>query len=236
MFKKISVLLMLVLTMTMTFGGCGSSSDSTSSNNKDVTSEASSQEDVSSDDEADVTSDDSEDAENEADGELLTGTHYIEIDIKDYGKISAELYADKAPETVTNFVKLAKEGFYDGLTFHRIISGFMIQGGDPEGNGTGGSGENIKGEFEENGFENDIEHVRGVLSMARSQDYDSASSQFFIMHADASYLDGQYAAFGMVTEGIEVVDKICETVAVEDDNGTVLPENQPVITSIKVID
>ncbi|MBQ1993899.1 MAG: peptidylprolyl isomerase [Lachnospiraceae bacterium] len=229
MFKKISVLLMLVLTMTMTFGGCGSSSEATSSN-KDVAS------DVTSDDEADVTSDDSEDAENEADGELLTGTHHIEIDIKDYGKISAELYADKAPETVTNFVNLAKEGFYDGLTFHRIISGFMIQGGDPEGNGTGGSGENIKGEFEENGFENDIEHVRGVLSMARAQDYDSASSQFFIMHADASYLDGQYAAFGMVTEGIEVVDKICETVAVEDGNGTVLPENQPVITSIKVID
>ena len=236
MFKKISVLLMLILTMTMTFGGCGNSSDNASSNNKDVTSEASSQEDVSSEDEADVTSDDSEDADDEADGELLTGTHHIEIDIKDYGKISAELYADKAPETVTNFVKLAKEGFYDGLTFHRIISGFMIQGGDPEGNGTGGSEQNIIGEFAANGFENNIEHVRGVLSMARAQDYDSASSQFFIMHADASYLDGQYAAFGMVTEGIEVVDKICETVAVEDGNGTVLPENQPVITSIKVID
>ena len=236
MFKKISVLLMLVMTMTMTLGGCGNSSDSTSSNNKDVTSEASLQEDVTSDDEADVTSDDSEDADDEADGELLTGTHHIEIDIKDYGKISAELYADKAPETVTNFVKLAKEGFYDGLTFHRIISGFMIQGGDPEGNGTGGSEQNIIGEFAANGFENNIEHVRGVLSMARAQDYDSASSQFFIMHADASYLDGQYAAFGMVTEGIEVVDKICETVAVEDGNGTVLPENQPVINSIKVID
>ncbi len=123
-------------------------------------------------------------------------------------KITLELYPDIAPITVENFVNLAKEGFYDGLTFHRIISGFMIQGGDPRGNGTGGPGHTIKGEFLANGVVNNLKHTRGVISMARSQAYDSAGSQFFIMHEDAPYLDGQYAAFGKVTEGIEVVDKI----------------------------
>ena len=134
-----------------------------------------------------------------------------------------------------NFLKLTEEGFYDGLTFHRIIDGFMIQGGDPKGNGTGGSDETIKGEFSENGVENPLSHTRGAISMARSQDYDSASSQFFIVQEDSTYLDGQYAAFGYVTEGMDVVDKICEDVSVEDQNGTVLPENQPVIESIKVV-
>lgn len=164
------------------------------------------------------------------------GIHHAEIDIKDYGVIKVELDADTAPITVANFIKLANSGFYDGLTFHRIISGFMIQGGDPQGNGTGGSDENIKGEFEANGVKNDISHVRGVISMARSQDMDSASSQFFIMHQDGTYLDGQYAAFGHVTEGIEIVDRICENTKVEDGNGTVLAENQPVINSVKIID
>ena len=134
-----------------------------------------------------------------------------------------------------NFLKLTEEGFYDGLTFHRIIDGFMIQGGDPKGNGTGGSDETIKGEFSENGVDNPLSHTRGAISMARSQDYDSASSQFFIVQEDSTYLDGQYAAFGYVTEGMDVVDKICEDVSVEDQNGTVLPENQPVIESIKVV-
>lgn len=161
---------------------------------------------------------------------------HAEITIKDYGTIKLELYGDKAPITVENFVKLVNDGFYDGLTFHRIISGFMIQGGDPKGNGTGGSDENIKGEFSENGVENDISHVRGVISMARSQDNDSASSQFFIMHQDGTYLDGQYAAFGKVTEGIEIVDKICEDTPVVDSNGTVEKENQPMIESIKMTD
>ena len=137
---------------------------------------------------------------------------------------------------MTNFVNLAKDGFYDGLTFHRIISGFMIQGGDPNGDGTGGSEETIKGEFSENGVENDISHERGVISMARAQDMDSASSQFFIMHADADYLDGNYAAFGHVTEGMEVVDAICDSTPVTDNNGTVAKENQPVIESITIID
>lgn len=171
------------------------------------------------------------------DGEdLLSGTHHAEIVVKDYGTIKVELDADTAPITVTNFVNLAKDGFYDGLTFHRIISGFMIQGGDPNGDGTGGSEETIKGEFSENGVENDISHERGVISMARAQDMDSASSQFFIMHADADYLDGSYAAFGHVTEGMEVVDAICDSTPVTDNNGTVAKENQPVIESITIID
>lgn len=167
---------------------------------------------------------------------LLAGKHHVEIQVKDYGVIKAELDADVAPITVTNFVELAEEGFYDGLTFHRIITGFMIQGGDPNGNGTGGAEKTIKGEFSENGVENDMAHARGVLSMARSQDMDSASSQFFIMHEDAPHLDGSYAAFGQVTEGMEIVDQICEDTPVLDNNGTVLKKNQPIIESIKVVD
>ena len=132
----------------------------------------------------------------------------ITIEMENGGKITLELYPDKAPITVANFEKLVKEGFYNGLTFHRIIPGFMIQGGDPLGNGMGGSDKKIKGEFKSNGVNNDIKHVRGVISMARSYDPNSASSQFFIMHADAPHLDGQYAAFGKVTSGMEVVDEI----------------------------
>ena len=180
--------------------------------------------------------DKSKSEETKPDEALLNGLHHAEIEIKDYGTIKLELDADTAPITVTNFVNLAKSGFYDGLTFHRIISGFMIQGGDPNGNGTGGSGKNIKGEFSKNGVENNIEHVRGVISMARSSQNDSASSQFFIMHKDAPHLDGMYAAFGHVTSGIEIVDKICEETPVTDANGTVLKENQPVITKITVTD
>lgn len=170
------------------------------------------------------------------DGDYLNGLHHVEIDIRDYGTISLELDADTAPITVTNFIHLAEDGFYDGLTFHRIISGFMIQGGDPMGNGTGGSDEEIKGEFSSNGVENNISHTRGVISMARANDPDSASSQFFIVHEDSTFLDGDYAAFGHVTEGIEIVDRICEDIKVQDDNGTVAPDDQPVINSIKVID
>lgn len=168
------------------------------------------------------------------DADLLSGLHYAEIEVEDYGTISLELDADTAPITVTNFVNLAKDGFYDGLTFHRIIDGFMIQGGDPLGNGTGGSDETIKGEFSDNGVENDISHVRGTISMARSSDPDSASSQFFIVHQDSTYLDGQYAAFGHVTDGMDVVDAICEDTPVQDGNGTVAAEDQPVITSITI--
>lgn len=164
------------------------------------------------------------------------GTYYVQIDVQDYGTITAELYADVAPITVANFLELVDSGFYDGLTFHRIISGFMIQGGDPKGNGTGGSDKTIKGEFSQNGVANSLSHVRGVISMARSSQADSASSQFFIMHQDGTYLDGSYAAFGKVLSGMEVVDAICADTPVTDSNGTVAAENQPVITSIKRID
>lgn len=164
------------------------------------------------------------------------GTHHVEISVKDYGKITAELDGDTAPITVRNFLDLAEKGFYDGLTFHRIISGFMIQGGDPLGNGTGGSDKTIKGEFSQNGVENAISHVRGTISMARSQKADSASSQFFIVHQDSTYLDGQYAGFGTVTDGMDVVDQICADTPVIDGNGTVEAENQPIIEYVKVID
>lgn len=172
----------------------------------------------------------------DADANLLSGTYYAQIDVANYGVITAELYADIAPITVTNFVDLVNQHFYDGLTFHRIISGFMIQGGDPLGNGTGGSENTIKGEFSANGIENPLKHTRGVLSMARSIAYNSASSQFFIMHADASHLDGSYAAFGKVITGMDVVDAICENTPVTDSNGTVEAANQPVIASIRIIE
>lgn len=132
----------------------------------------------------------------------------VKITMESGSEITLELYPDIAPKTVENFVSLVKEGFYDGLIFHRVIAGFMIQGGDPMGIGIGGSGHNIVGEFAVNGFKNPLSHKRGVISMARSQNYNSASSQFFICHADATFLDGQYAAFGKVIEGIETVDEI----------------------------
>ena len=132
----------------------------------------------------------------------------VTIQMKDGGVMKAELYPEIAPETVKNFVDLASKGFYNGLIFHRVIPGFMIQGGDPQGTGMGGPGYKIKGEFTANGFRNDLKHTRGVLSMARAMDPNSAGSQFFIMHEDSPHLDGQYAAFGKLIEGIEVVDKI----------------------------
>ncbi|HIV61769.1 MAG TPA: peptidylprolyl isomerase [Candidatus Butyricicoccus avistercoris] len=174
--------------------------------------------------------------ETQNDFPLLSGKYNAEIVVKDYGTIKLELDADTAPITVTNFVNLAKDGFYNGLTFHRIIEGFMIQGGDPLGNGTGGSDTNIKGEFELNGIKNDISHVRGVISMARSEDYDSASSQFFIVQADSTYLDKQYAAFGHVTEGMEVVDAICAKMTELGLSDSIPAENQPVIESITIIE
>ena len=226
MTKQLSLLLCMALTI-LCLGACGSTNknaagaDTANNSSRDNTTENGTSES------------DSSQASSE---ELMTGTHHVEIEVENYGTISVELDADTAPITVTNFINLASSGFYDGLTFHRIISGFMIQGGDPLGNGTGGSDENIKGEFSANGIENNISHTRGVISMARATDLDSASSQFFIMHEDSPFLDGNYAAFGHVTEGIEIVDQICENTPVIDDNGTVEAENQPVITSIKVID
>lgn len=171
-----------------------------------------------------------------ASGEYASGTHHATIEVEGYGAIKLELDADVAPVTVANFAKLAGEGFYDGLTFHRIIEGFMVQGGDPNGNGTGGSDEKIVGEFSDNGHPNSISHVRGTISMARSQAYNSASSQFFIMQADTSSLDGQYAAFGHVTEGMDVVDAMCEAARPTDNNGTIAAADQPRIASAKMDD
>lgn len=166
--------------------------------------------------------------------EAAAGDYTAEIQVQDYGTITVELDGEAAPKTVENFVSLAESGFYDGLTFHRVIDGFMIQGGDPEGDGTGGSEETIPGEFSDNGFDNPLSHTRGTISMARSQDYDSASSQFFIMQADTPDLDGQYAAFGHVTSGMEVVDAICADAVTGDSNGVLPAEDQPVIQSITI--
>ena len=165
-----------------------------------------------------------------------SGKHHATIVVKDYGTIKLELDADVAPITVANFAKLVNEGFYDGLTFHRIMDGFMIQGGDPEGTGFGGSSQTIKGEFKANGVENNISHVRGVISMARATGYNTASSQFFIVHKDSKFLDGAYAGFGKVLEGMDVVDKICEVTPVVDNNGTVQKKNQPIIEKISMDD
>lgn len=224
--KKITVWLLTLAFAATMLAGCGSKTDTTDTTE---TTEATSAADETSDGAADT-------ADTSKDGELLTGLHHVTIDVQDYGTISLELDADTAPISVTNFINLANEGFYDGLTFHRIISGFMIQGGDPNGNGTGGSEKTIKGEFSANGVENDISHVRGVISMARANDPDSGSSQFFIVHEDSTFLDGQYAAFGHVTDGMDVVDAICEAVPVQDNNGTVAAADQPVITAVTVVD
>lgn len=161
-------------------------------------------------------------------------TYYADIVIDDYGTITVELDYETAPITVANFVALAQSGFYDGLTFHRIIEGFMMQGGDPNGNGTGGSENNIYGEFSVNGWDNDLSHKRGVISMARSNAYNSASSQFFIMHEDYTGLDGQYASFGYVVDGLDVVDDVCETAEPTDNNGTISSNKQPVIKTITI--
>ena len=163
-------------------------------------------------------------------------TRHAEITVRDYGTIKLELDEGTAPITVANFIKLAKDGFYDGLTFHRIMDGFMIQGGDPDGNGTGGSKDMIKGEFTKNGVNNPISHVKGVISMARSNAPDSASSQFFITVADATFLDGSYAAFGRVTEGMEIAEQIAKDAKPVDNNGTIPPEQQPVIERIVITD
>ena len=171
------------------------------------------------------------------DDPYATGIHHARIEVEGYGTIEVTLNANAAPITVANFCHLAEDGFYDGLTFHRVVPGFMIQGGDPAGDGTGGSDQTIAGEFADNGVANSIPHVRGTISMARASDPDSASSQFFIMQETTPSLDGQYAAFGTVTSGMEVVDKICESVPVADEaSGLVAPEDQPVIASVEILD
>ncbi len=218
------ILVLLCISMLWCFSGCGEKTTETTKTT--ATDELA---------EKDNTTTTQSDVETQSEVEKI-GDYKAVITVENYGEIELVLYGDKAPITVANFVKLAKEGFYDGLTFHRVISGFMIQGGDPMGNGTGGSDENIVGEFSNNGYKNDIKHKRGVISMARAMDPNSASSQFFIMHAAAEHLDGDYAAFGEVLSGMEVVDKIAQETPVIDSNGTVLKENQPIIKSIVIKD
>ena len=171
-----------------------------------------------------------------SDKELLSGLHHVEMDIEGKGTINLELDADAAPITVTNFIELAESGYYDGITFHRVLTGALIQGGSPAGDGLGGGNFRIKGEFAANGVENNISHTRGTISMARAAAADSGSTQFFIMAADQLAYDGQYAGFGHVTSGMEIVDDICMNVPVQDSNGTVAAEDQPVITAVRVID
>ena len=169
------------------------------------------------------------------DTETAESKLFADITVEGYGTITVQLDADAAPLTVSNFVNLANSGFYDGLTFHRIINGFMMQGGDPTGSGSGGSDTNIKGEFSDNGWDNPLSHTRGAISMARANDYDSASSQFFICQEDCGAdLDGKYACFGYVTEGMEYVDQICAEAHPIDDNGSIPDYDQPVITSIVI--
>lgn len=174
---------------------------------------------------------------NQSDEELITETVYVEMDIEDYGKVVLELDGENAPITVTNFVNLVNSHFYDGITFHRIMDGFMVQGGDPTGTGYGGSDQTIIGEFAQNGYNNPISHKDGTISMARnSVSMDSASSQFFICVADDEFLDGAYAAFGHVKEGLDIIKKIASDAEPIDDNGTIPAENQPVIKTMKVIE
>ena len=164
--------------------------------------------------------------------EGLTVSHYADIEIRDYGTVTVALSEEIAPLTVKNFVSLAESGFYDGLTFHRIINGFMMQGGAPAS--TDSSVANVKGEFSANGVANPISHVRGAISMARANAPDSGSSQFFIVQADSTYLDGQYAGFGFVTEGMDVVDRICADAKPTDNNGSIKKEEQPVIEKVTI--
>lgn len=234
--RYFSIIAIMALVVCM-FAGCGSKKSNTSLNaNSGTSSSESAKQEETAVPESTESTDAGSDISSSDDTKQLSGKHHVVIKVKKYGNIKVELDADTAPISVTNFVNLAKKGFYDGLTFHRIIDGFMIQGGDPSGDGTGGSDETIKGEFSDNGVENNISHVRGTISMARSSENDSASSQFFIVQSDSTYLDGQYAGFGTVTSGMDIVDKICKDTPVTDSNGTVEKENQPVIEKITVKD
>ena len=171
------------------------------------------------------------------DDPYATGVHHARIEVEGYGTIEVTLNANVAPITVANFCHLAEDGFYDGLTFHRVVPGFMIQGGDPSGDGTGGSEKTITGASASNGVAHSTRHPPGTLPLARASDPDSASSQFFIMQETTPSLDGEYAAFGTVTSGMEVVDAICEKVPVANEqSGLVAPENQPVISSVEILD
>lgn len=220
--SKLLAAIVMICMLTLMLAGCGEKTTTTSGKNtdKDTSKESSVSEDTTSG----------------YDGDLLSGKHHVNIVIKDKGTITVELDADKAPITVTNFVNLANDGFYDGVVFHRIIEGFMMQGGDPTGTGNGGAEKNIKGEFASNGVANSLSHTRGAISMARATDPDSASSQFFIVHEDSLHLDGDYACFGYVTDGMDIVDDICKNTKGGDYNGIIPTGNRPVIETIEVVD
>lgn len=228
--KKIIALISLVMVMSLVFmlGACGNKNDT------ETTSSESTEETAGESTGENETSENSSAETGDVQGGI--GMHNIEIKIKDYGTVKLELDGDTAPITVANFIKLTNEGFYNGLTFHRIMDGFMVQGGDPQGNGFGGSDETIKGEFASNGVTNNISHKKGVISMARAQDPNSASSQFFITVANSEFLDGNYAAFGHVTEGQDILDKIASDAKPVDNNGTIPKEAQPVIEEILVVE
>ena len=225
--KQMTVVLLCALTCL--FAGCTSAVTSTGSEGASADSTMTAQTADSGSSATDKTSQEAA-TQTADDPEAIVA----DIDIADYGRITVALDPAAAPLTVENFVSLAESGFYDGLTFHRIMEGFMMQGGDPDGNGSGGSGKNIKGEFSSNGVDNPLSHTRGAISMARAKAPDSASSQFFIVHEDSTFLDGDYAAFGYVTEGMDIVDRVCQDAEPVDNNGTILPENQPVITAITI--
>lgn len=225
--NKLLAAFITICVATLLLGGCGVTKATTTSgqNNGQTTAKENSTEQTGTGN-----------GTTEENADLLSGKHHVNIIIKDKGTISVELDADAAPITVTNFVNLAKDGFYDGVVFHRIINGFMMQGGDPTGTGNGGSEKNIKGEFPSNGVENNLLHTRGAISMARAKDKDSASSQFFIIHQEAPHLDGDYACFGYVTDGMDIVDDICENTKGGDYNGIIPERNRPVIETIEVVD
>ena len=230
--KGILSIMLAVLLCITSFAGCGSKD-----NANDGTTEPSSASDSAGGDSRDNSAVYQQEPLKEfSEDELLSGKHHVEMDMGDLGVIKLELDADQAPISVTNFIELAKKGFYNGLTFHRIIAGSLIQGGDPNGDSNGDPVYRIKGEFSANGVENNISHVRGAISMARTPDYDGGGCQFFIMDSDCTQYDGQYAAFGNVTEGMDIVDKICNETQVDDWQGIVSAENQPVIKEIRVVD
>ena len=234
---RITLCLLLCLALALAFTACGESdkpaetAENTELTSQDAEPEQNNTEELD-EDELPIMTDGEQPKETEHE------LHHVQIVIRDYGTVTLELDATAAPITVQNFLDLAGSGFYDGLTFHRIMDGFMIQGGDPLGNGTGGSGRNITGEFALNGWNNPISHKAGVISMARANPYDSASSQFFICVADSEFLDGQYAAFGWVAdeESLAIVQQIAKDARPVDNNGTIPAAQQPVIESVTVID
>ncbi len=226
----------LSIMMAATLAACSSDTNTINASTTSSTSEKDNTDDESGNKSDSVNDENVPEESSVKDSDYLSGIHHAEIVVENYGTIYVELDADNTPITVTNFVDLANSGFYDGLTFMRVMEGFMIQGGDPNRDCTGGSDTTIKGEFANNGVANNISHKRGTISMARAgYSMDSASSQFFICNADAEFLDGDYAAFGTVTDGMDVVDAITADFAAW--NGVIANKDiQPVITTIKIVD